>query len=102
MIVGPGRIRFALGDGATDEQAARIWRLLRDAGYLDRYEGPIPPLVGVAEIAKLAGVTTGAVCQWPDMPPPLVVLKAGPVWELHRVRPRINACVARRERREAK
>lgn len=41
-------------------------------------------LVGVAEIAKLSGVTPQAVTNWrrrhADFPEPLAELKSGPVW----------------------
>jgi hypothetical protein len=77
--VGIGRVRFALGDGATEQQAKRVHALLRDAGLLDDPK-VIPDLLGVAEIAKMAGVTSAAVCQWADLPEPIVRLKQGRIW----------------------
>jgi chromosome partitioning protein len=42
-------------------------------------------LVGISEIARLAGVTRQAVANWrnryPSFPQPAAVLKSGPVWE---------------------
>lgn len=100
MIVGIGRIRHALGDGATEDQARRIHRLLRDAGLL---QPPHPgPLVGIGEVAELAGVAVASVCQWRNMPEPVADLKATPVWLLADVQPRIDACIARRERKNAR
>lgn len=79
MIVGVSRVRHALGDGATVEQARAVLSLLRDAGLLD--PAGRPALVGVAEFADLAGVTPGAVCQWKDLPEPLARLKNGRIWD---------------------
>lgn len=46
-------------------------------------------LVGVQEIAQMAGVTSQAVTNWEaryaDFPQPLVRLASGPVWEWKRV-----------------
>jgi predicted DNA-binding transcriptional regulator AlpA len=43
-----------------------------------------PMYVGVAEIAKMAGVTSAAVCNWRKryltFPKPVVDLRLGPVW----------------------
>ena len=81
MSVGIGRIRHALGDGATEAQAKRVHALLSNAGLLQNASAPAPArLVGVAEIAQLAGVTSGAVCQW-KLPEPIVTLKQGRVWD---------------------
>jgi hypothetical protein len=79
MIVGVSRVRHALGDGATVEQARAVHRLLRDAGLLD--SAGRPALVGVAEFAELAGVTPGAICQWKDLPEPIARLKNGRIWD---------------------
>lgn len=103
MVVGIGRLRWALGDGATEEQARKVKRLLIEAGYFD----PPPALddvtlVGVAEIAELAGVSTGSVCQWRNMPAPIAELKATPVWRLADVRDRIEASKDRRGRKNAR
>jgi hypothetical protein len=75
--IGVGRVRHALGDGVTEEQANRVFRLLRDAGLLSDTRVEI---VGLAEIATAAGVSKAAVCQWSDLPDPLVRLKCGPIW----------------------
>lgn len=72
-------MRHALGDGATEAQARNVLELLRRAGLLDA--GGVSTVVGVAEIAEQAGVTPPAVCQWPDLPPPLVHLKCGRIWD---------------------
>lgn len=77
--IGVGRVRHALGDGVTERQAKRVHAMLRDAGLLDA-PAVIPRLVGVAEIAKMAGVTASAVCQWTDLPEPIVRLKQGRIW----------------------
>ncbi len=41
-------------------------------------------LIGVTEIALLAGVSAAAVCMWrtreTDFPKPIVVLKCGPIY----------------------
>jgi hypothetical protein len=95
-IIGLGRVRHALGDGATEEQARRVYRLLREAGLLD--PGTIrPELVGVAEIADRAGVSSPAVCQW-KLPTPLATLKQGRVWALTDVEQQCAQFVAARER----
>lgn len=94
MVVGVGRIRHALGDGATEKQARRVHRLLHDAGLLDPAGGP-PRLCGVAEFAAMAGVTPGAVCQWGDLPEPIVRLKSGRIWDLRDVEAYLAARAAR-------
>ena len=47
-------------------------------------------LVGIYEIAKLAGVSTSAVANWrsrhADFPPPVSELKSGPVFDLGQVK----------------
>lgn len=107
MVVGIGRLRHALGDAATEQQARNIRRLLLEHGYREPTE-PDPPidestvLVGVGEIADLAGVSTSHVCNWRNMPRPVVVLKSGTIWRLQDVQPRIDACLARKERRHAR
>lgn len=88
--IGVARIRYALGDGATPEQAKRIHAMLRDAGLLDTAPGAVDPC-GVAEIAALAGVTSAAVCQWTDLPEPLKRLKQGRVWDLRVIEPYLAA-----------
>lgn len=49
-----------------------------------------PELIGVAEIAQLAGVSSQAVGNWrarfDDFPEPVAELRAGPVFDAHRVR----------------
>lgn len=49
-----------------------------------------PGMVGLAEIADLAGVTPAAVSNWrkrsEDFPEPVAVLRAGPVFDQHQVR----------------
>ncbi|HYD28911.1 hypothetical protein [Brevundimonas sp.] len=82
MSVGIGRIRHALGDGATAEQARAIHELLTRAGLLGTAQVVRPRLAGIAEIAALAGVSSPAVCQWRDLPEPLDTIKAGRVWDL--------------------
>lgn len=94
LQIGVGRIRYALGDGATVEQAKRIHGMLREAGLLDVASGAVRPC-GVAEIAALAGVTSAAVCQWDDLPEPLVRLKQGRVWDLRVIEPYLAARAAR-------
>ncbi len=41
-------------------------------------------LVGVAEVAEIAKVTSSAICNWqrryPDFPRPIAKLHLGPVW----------------------
>ncbi len=94
LRIGVGRIRHVLGDGATEDQARRVFALLRDAGLLDPATGK-PVLAGVAEIAKLAGVTSAAVCQWDDLPEPLTRLKQGRVWDVRDVETYLAARAAR-------
>lgn len=47
-------------------------------------------LVGLAEVAELAGVTTAAVSNWrkrsPDFPKPVHTMAAGPIFDRHHVR----------------
>lgn len=49
-----------------------------------------PDLVGIAEIAEMAGVSRQVVHAWTrrarDMPKPLARLKMGPVWDRGEVR----------------
>lgn len=83
MSVGLGRVRHALGDGATEAQAKGVVELLQRAGILDR--GQLR-LAGVAEVARLAGVTSAAVCQWKDMPEPLDIVAAGRIWDIRDIK----------------
>lgn len=94
MTIGIGRIRHALGDGATAEQARRVRELLLREGLLDA-PARAPELVGLSEIADLAGVTTPAVLKWP-LPDPVATLRAGRVWDLAEVQPLIDARLGRR------
>ena len=47
-------------------------------------------MVGLAEVAQLAGVSTAAVSNWrnrfPDFPEPVEMLRAGPVFDGHQIR----------------
>lgn len=95
--VGVGRIRHALGDGATEQQARRVYALLRDAGLLDG-SGGVPALIGISEIAARAGVTRSAVCQWTDLPAPIATLKQGRIWAAPDIE---RYLTARAERRDA-
>jgi hypothetical protein len=95
-IIGLGRIRHALGDGASEDQARRVHRLLREAGLLDPATIR-PELVGVAEIAERAGVSSPAVCQW-KLPTPIATLKQGRVWALSDVEQQCAQFVAARGR----
>lgn len=81
--IGLGRVRHALGDGATEEQAKRVHRLLDSAGLLGGDVGRIPPgrLVGLAEFAAIMNRTPQAVRAWKLAPEPIVRLKAGPIWD---------------------
>lgn len=82
LPVGVGRIRHALGDGATDAQAKNVFRLLDRAGLLGN-AGEIDParLVGLAEFAEIMNRTPQAVRTWKEAPEPLVRLKSGPIFD---------------------
>lgn len=75
------RLRVALGDGATIEQARSVYVLLQRAGLLSVASGGLQ-LVGVAEIAARRGVTPSAISQRKDLPSPVAVLKQGRIWDL--------------------
>ena len=92
MSVGLGRVRHALGDGATEAQAKRVLDLLTRAGIVDNGE---LRLAGVREIAKLAGVTPAAVCQWKDLPAPLATIAAGRIWDARDVERYVQARYAK-------
>ena len=98
-IIGIGRVRHALGDGASEQQAVSVYRMLRDAGLLDPAVER-PALVGIAEIAELAGVSSPAVCQW-RLPAPIATLKQGRVWALTDVETQCEQFVAARGRERA-
>lgn len=84
--VTPGRVRVALGDGATNEQAKRVYALLQRAGLVVGHRGALQ-IVGVAEIAAMAGVTPSAISQRRDLPEPLGHPKQGRVWDLADIEP---------------
>lgn len=87
MVVGLGRIRHALGDGVTEQQARQVLAMLTAAGLLDEpLKGGRIELCGVAEIAKMAGVSPAAVCQWVGMPEPIARLKGGRIWDRREIR----------------
>jgi len=50
--------------------------------------------VGVFEIAKMAGVSRAAVCNWQnrydDFPKPVAELAQGPVWTKHAIQKWLN------------
>lgn len=90
MVVSVGRIRHALGDGASVEQARAVLGALRRAGLLD---GSLTGshLVGVAEIATLTGRSASAVCQWRGFPEPIARLRAGRIYDVRDVQRFIDA-----------
>lgn len=79
------RVRVALGDGATIEQARAVLALLQRAGLVGSERGTLE-LAGVAEIAALRGVSSSAISQRADLPKPIQTLKQGRVWDLQDVR----------------
>lgn len=80
--LGLGHLRFALGDGVSEQQAVGVYRMLDRAGLLEN-AGEIDPrrLVGLAEVAELTNRTPQAVRAWRELPEPIVRLKAGPVYD---------------------
>jgi hypothetical protein len=80
--MGLGRLRYALGDGATEQQARAIYRLLDSKGLLGG-AGEIDPqrLVGLGEVAEMMNRTPQAVRSWKELPDPIVRLKAGPIYD---------------------
>ncbi len=84
--VSVARVRAALGDGATVEQARAVRDMLHRAGILETSAGTLQ-LVGVAEVAALRGVTPSAISQRKDMPEPIVTLKQGRIWDLAIIEP---------------
>ena len=80
---GLGRLRHALGDGATEQQARDVWRLLDGAGLLGNDVGELPAerIVGLAEFAEMMNRTPQAVRSWRDAPEPVVRLKSGPIFD---------------------
>lgn len=90
MQVSVARIRVALGDGATMEQAKGVYALLLRAGLVGSAGGALE-LMGVAEIAAARGVTPSAISQRKDLPRPLATLKQGRIWDARDVRGWLDA-----------
>lgn len=81
-FVGLGRVRYALGDGATEQQAVAVYQLLDGAGLLGGSDEIDPTrLVGLAEFAEIMNRTPQAVRGWRELPEPIVRLKAGPIFD---------------------
>lgn len=80
--MGLGRLRYALGDGATEEQARGIWQQLNALGLLHG-AGQLDPrrIIGLAEVAEIMNRTVQAVRAWRDLPEPVVRLKSGPIFD---------------------
>lgn len=81
--VGIGRVRYALGDGATEAQARGVHRMLAEAGLLDPEFDP-SRIMGLAEVAELAGRSKPSVLAWTRLEP-VARIKSGPIYDRVRV-----------------
>lgn len=80
MSVSVARIRHALGDGATDQQARDVLAALNRAGVLEP-AFDASRIVGLAEFAGIMNRSPQAVRSWIGKPETLVKLSCGPIWD---------------------